>query len=56
MKDNGKTGRGRKTCNFFDELDRVLGHRPATRPQVVVESLEKTREAAQEEAEQETEQ
>ena len=33
VKDNNKeTGRGRKTCKFFSELDRILGHRPATVP------------------------
>ena len=33
MKDhNGETGRGRKTCKFFKELDSILGHRPASVP------------------------
>ena len=33
VKDNNKeTGRGRKTCKFFEELDLILGHRPATVP------------------------
>ena len=29
---NGETGRGRKTCKFYKELDRILGHRPASVP------------------------
>ena len=33
VKDNNKeTGRGRKTCKFFEELDLILGHRLATVP------------------------
>ena len=35
---NNKTGRGRKDWKFFDAIDAVLGHKPATRPPVVVES------------------
>ena len=33
---NRETGKGRKTCRFFDELDDILGHRPASTPAVVV--------------------
>ncbi len=29
---NNETGRGRKSCKFFTELDTILGHRPATVP------------------------
>ena len=29
---NGETGRGRKTCKFYRELDSILGHRPASVP------------------------
>ena len=29
---NGETGRGRKTCKFYRELDAILGHRPASVP------------------------
>ena len=29
---NGETGHGRKTCRFYKELDRILGHRPASVP------------------------
>ena len=36
---NGETGRGRKTCKFFEDLDKVLGQRPATCPPILVESL-----------------
>ncbi len=33
IKDNNKeTGRGRKTCKFYCQLDAILGHRPATIP------------------------
>ena len=27
---NNQTGRGRKSCKFFRELDEILGHRPAS--------------------------
>ena len=33
-----KTGTGRKELRFFDAMDAVLGHKPATEPPVVVES------------------
>ena len=29
---NGETGRGRKTCKFYRELDEILGHMPASTP------------------------
>ena len=35
---NGETGRGRKTCKFYKELDEILGHRPASIPPVVLDS------------------
>ena len=35
---NGETGRGRKSCKFFDEMDRILGHRPTSVPPVLFES------------------
>ena len=35
---HGKTGEGRKNWKFLEPLDEVLGHKPATRPPVVVES------------------
>uniref|UniRef100_A0A1X7TPP6 Myb/SANT-like DNA-binding domain-containing protein n=1 Tax=Amphimedon queenslandica TaxID=400682 RepID=A0A1X7TPP6_AMPQE len=35
---HGETGRGRKKFKFFEELDSVLGSRPATKPQIVVSS------------------
>ena len=39
MKDhNNGTGRGRKTCKFFRELDEILGCRPASVPPVLLES------------------
>ena len=35
---NNETGRGRKTCKFFEELDEILGHRPASTPRVLVDT------------------
>ena len=35
---NGQTGRGRKTCKFYKELDGILGHRPASVPAVVLDT------------------
>lgn len=34
-----KSRRGRKTCNFFKELDSILGNRPASSPLQVIENL-----------------
>ena len=36
----GKTGRGRKNWKYFEAMDQVLGHKPATCPPVVIESGE----------------
>ena len=35
---NGVTGNGRKTCKFFDKLDAILGHRPASAPSVLMDA------------------
>ena len=35
---NGGTGRGRKTCTFFKELNEILGFRPASVPPVLLDS------------------
>ena len=35
---NRETGRGRKTCKFFKELDAILGHRPASVPAVLLDT------------------
>ena len=35
---NGETGRGRKTCKFFKELDSILGHRPASIPAALLDT------------------
>ena len=35
---NGETGRGRKTCKFFKELDAILGHRPASVPTALLDT------------------
>ena len=39
IKDNhGKTGKGRKDWKYYNAMDDVLGHRPATQPSITVES------------------
>ena len=39
MKDgNNVSGTDRKTCPFYDELDAILGTRPASTPPVVLDS------------------
>lgn len=39
VKDNNdETGRARKTCKFFDELDEILGHRPASTPAILLDT------------------
>ena len=35
---NGETGRGRKTFKFYDELDVILGHRPASVPSILLDT------------------
>ena len=35
---NGQTGRGRKTCKYYKELDDILGHRPASVPAVLLDT------------------
>ena len=35
---NNVTGNDKKTCSFFDELDAILGHRPASAPTVVLDA------------------
>ena len=35
---NGETGRGRKTCKFYKELDHILGHRPASVPAALLDT------------------
>ena len=35
-----KTGRGRSAWKFFDAMDDVLGHKPATKPPVVLDTSE----------------
>ena len=37
---NGMTGRGRGKWRFFDALDEVFGHRPATRPPVIFDTTD----------------
>ena len=32
---NGETGRGRKACRFYKELDVIMGHRPASVPTAI---------------------
>ena len=38
--DSNKTGRGSKTWTFFEAMDSVLGHKPATQLSVLIESGE----------------
>ena len=35
---NGVTGNGRQTCKFFEKLDAILGHRPASTPPVLLDA------------------
>ena len=35
---NNKSGNNRKTCKYFEELDKILGDRPITTPPSVIES------------------
>ena len=35
---NGLTGRGTRKWKYFDQLDAILGHRPATAPPVVLDT------------------
>ena len=35
---NNEIGRGRKTFRYYDDLDKVLGHRLASRPLVVLDA------------------
>ena len=35
---NGETGRGRKTCKYYKELDDILGHRPASAPTALLDT------------------
>ena len=37
---NGETGQGRKTCKFYKDLDRILGHRPASVPASLLDTGE----------------
>ncbi|XP_062616465.1 uncharacterized protein LOC134278161 [Saccostrea cucullata] len=38
-----QSGKGRRTCNYFNELDSILGNRPASSPVKVIETLSKKR-------------
>ena len=42
-----KSGAGRKSWKYLDAMDAVLGDKPATRPQVIVDTLETATEMAQ---------
>ncbi len=35
---NSETGKGRKTCIYFKELDNILGHRPASAPTTLLDT------------------
>ena len=36
--ENSKSGRGRKTSAYFEEMDQVLGHRQASAPPVLIDT------------------
>ena len=38
----GLTGRGKYKIKFFDELNEILGSRPATRPGILLDTLDVT--------------
>ena len=41
MKDhNNETGRQRKVWKFYDQIDAILGTKPATRPEIMIDSME----------------
>jgi len=35
----GKTGEGRRNWDYFEAMDSILGHKPATHPQVVIDTM-----------------
>ena len=39
---NGVTANGRQTCKFYDKLDAILGHRPASTPPVLLDAWSST--------------
>ena len=44
VKDNNdRSGRARRACKYFDDIDAILGCRPATQPPGVIESATKSR-------------
>ena len=42
---NNQSGRSRKTMKYFDKLDEILGHKPATKPQYVLDTSDESPEA-----------
>ena len=52
---NNKTGNDKKTSQFYDELDAILGHRPASTPPVILDACAGGLSALPEEAEEEDE-
>ena len=53
---NNQTGNGRKACKYFEELDKILGHRPASVPTVLLDSgtISSVQDSQDPEAERET--
>ena len=39
---HNKTGEERTTWDYFDAMDSILGHRPATRPPIVIDTSRST--------------
>ena len=37
--ENSKSGMGRKSSAYFEEMDQVLGHRPASAPPVLIDTM-----------------
>ena len=42
---NKQSGRSRNTMKYFDKLDEILGHKPATKPQYVLDTSDESPEA-----------
>ena len=39
IKDSNKeTGRARRSSRFYEKLDEILGHRPAARPEIILDT------------------
>lgn len=50
---HSQTGESRSTCKYFDAMDNVLGHRPTTRPSIVLDASDQFHDAEQKEPQEE---